>query len=179
MIYALVFLFQGMKYDSLSRSSAPRTRRDREEAAMIKLNLGAGPHHLDGFVNLDLPEWRWEDGLPYSDGIIDAITEGHSLMYVDLAEWPALFAEFARVLKPGGIVRITEDATDDAESERFGGWHDAVTLTSAKLVRKHMRAAGLIAVTQRADTSGFRDLSLCQSFHGEAPKCFWIEGRKP
>lgn len=146
---------------------------------MIKLNLGAGPHPLDGFENLDLPDWRFEDGLDYADGSVDGISISHSIMYVPLEKWLFVFAELARVLRPGGIVRITEDATDDPESERYGGWHDAVTLTSAKLVRKHLRQAGLIAVSQRADQSGFRDLSLLQSFHGAAPKCFWIEGRKP
>lgn len=145
-----------------------------------KLNLGSGPNMLDGFVNLDASRgWHFEDGLIDDDGTIDGITISHALMYVAIKDWPAVFSELARVLKPGGIVRVTEDSTDDQESERFGGWHDAVTLTSAKLVRKHMRAAGLIAVTQRADQSGFRDLSLCQSFHGPEPKVFFIEGRKP
>lgn len=144
----------------------------------MKLNLGSGAHEVAGFENLDLPEWRFEYGLSgYSD--VDAITISHALMYVPLASWPLVFQEFARVLEPGGIVRITEDATDDPASERYGGWPGAVTLTSAKLVRKHLRAAGLIAVTQRADQSGWRDLSLCQAFHGEAPKVFFIEGRKP
>lgn len=147
---------------------------------MIKLNLGSGPNTLEGFANFDPSMgWRFEDGLPYGDGEVDAITISHATMYVPIAAWPAMFAELARVLKPGGIVRITEDATDDPESERYGGWHDAVTLTSAKLVRKHLRQAGLIAVAQREDQSGFRDLSLCQTWHGEAPKVFFIEGRKP
>lgn len=147
---------------------------------MTKLNLGCGSNELDGFVNLDASKgWHFEDGLFDADGTIEAITISHALMYVASKDWTFVFSEFVRVLRPGGIVRVTEDATDDPASERFGGWHDAVTLTSAKLVRKHMRAAGLIAVTQRADQSGFRDLSLCQSWHGPAPKCFWLEGRKP
>lgn len=155
---------------------------DREGAGVtgLRLNLACGPHHVEGYENLDANTgWRFEDGLPYEDGSVEAAHIGHGLMYVDIKDWPAVFSELARVLKPGGIVRVTEDATDDPASERFGGWHDAVTLTSAKLVRKHMRAVGLIAVTQRADQSGFRDLSLCQAWHGAAPKCFWIEGRKP
>lgn len=144
----------------------------------MKLNLGSGPHPLDGFENLDLPDWRFEDGLPYPDASVDGITSSHSLMYVALADWPAVFTEIARVLEPGGIVRVTEDDTENPASERFGGWHDAVTLTSPKLLRKHLRSAGLIVTNQTAVTSGYRDQSLCQAFHGFEPKVFFIEGQK-
>ena len=147
---------------------------------MTRLNLGCGPHHLDGFDNLDAETgWRFEDGLMgYAD--VEGITVSHSLMYVPIGLWPEVFSEFARVLEPGGIIRITEDATDDPESERFGGWHDAITLTSRKLVGKHLRAAGLTVVRGiDADTTAFTDRSLIQAWHGLAPKCFWVEGRKP
>lgn len=146
---------------------------------MTRLNLGCGPHRLDGFENLDLPDWRFEDGLPYEDGTVAGITISHSLMYVPLRAWPPVFAELARVLERGGIIRVTEDDTENPESERYGGWHDAVTLTGPKLLRKHLRAAGLVVTKHAADTSGFRDLSLCQAWHGAVPKVFFLEGRKP
>lgn len=145
----------------------------------MKLNLGSGPAPLDGFENLDLPEWRFEDGLPYPDGSVEGISVSHAAMYVPIDSWPYIFSECARVLEPGGILRVTEDSTDDPESERFGGWHDAVTLTSPALVRKHMRAAGLKVTKRDGDTTGFRDDSLLQSWHGGAPKVFFLEGRKP
>lgn len=145
----------------------------------MKLNLGCHDHRLDGFENLDLPNWRFEDGLPYPDGSVEAITISHSLMYVPLSAWPAALAEVARVLEPGGIVRVTEDNTEDPESERFGGFHDAVTLTGPTMMRDHLKAAGLRIRKQTATTSGFRDMSLCQAYHGQEPKVFFIEGRKP
>ena len=146
----------------------------------MKLNLGAGPCELDGFINLDAAEgWHFEDGLAgYADGSVEAITESHALMYVALEDWPFVFAEFARVLEPDGIIRITEDDTENPESERFGGWHDSVTLTSPDLVRKYLKSAGLRTRLQEAGSSGFRDLSLCQAYHGEEPKVFFIEGKK-
>lgn len=147
---------------------------------MTKLNLACGPHHLDGFVNLDADMgWRFEFGFPdYGNGTIEAITEGHGLMYVPVAEWPFVFSEFARVLDPGGIVRITEDSTDDPASERFGGFHDAVTLTTPALVRKHLRGAGLTVKKHTATSTGYVDDSLLQAWHGPEPKVFFIEGRK-
>lgn len=145
----------------------------------MKLNLGAGPHLLDGFENLDLPAWRFEDGLDYPDESIEAISISHAAMYVPLEAWPFMFSEITRVLAPGGVVRVTEDATDDPESERFGGFHDAVTLTSLELVRQHLKQSGLRTRVRDARTSGFRDDSLLQAFHGAPPKVFFIEGTKP
>lgn len=148
---------------------------------MVKLNLGSGPQPLKGFVNLDANTgWRFEDGLgDYPDGSVEAITVGHALMYVELKDWPAVFQEFARVLASGGIVRVTEDSTGDPASERFGGWHDAVTLTTPELVRAYLKDAGFRTRAHTAESTGFKDGSLLQAFHGPAPKCFWIEGRKP
>ncbi len=146
----------------------------------MKLNLACGPHLLDGFENLDKETgWRFEDGLgEYADGSIEALTISHALMYLPLEHWGRCFAEFARVLEPGGVVRITEDATDNPESERYGGFHDAVTLTSLSLVSFHLLAAGLEPTAVGHDQSWFRDGSLCQNWHGGEPKVFFVEGIK-
>jgi hypothetical protein len=149
---------------------------------MTRLNLACGPHILPGFDNLDqnLNGWRFEEGLgDYVDGSVEAITISHGLLYLPIPNWPYVFKEIARVLEPGGIVRITEDDTEDPESERFGGWHDAVTLTSEKLVATHLRKAKLIVQKVDADTTMFTDRSLIQAHHGAPPKVFFIEGRKP
>ncbi len=147
---------------------------------MTKLNLGCGPNKLDGFVNVNKSDsWQLEDGLnDYADSSVEAITISHAAMYVPLSEWPPMFREFHRVLEPGGILRVTEDDTADPESERFGGWHDAATLTSPGLVREHMKEAGFKVRKHSATTSGFKDKSLLQAWHGEEPKVFFIEGRK-
>ncbi len=146
----------------------------------MKLNLGSGPHPLDGFENLWPPDWRFEDGLGiYEDSSIEAITESHAAMYLPLDLWPAFLAEAFRVLEPGGIIRLTEDNTEDPASERFGGWHDAVTLTGPTMAREHLKAAGFRVRKHAADTSGFRDRSLCQAWHGLPPKVFFVEGKKP
>ncbi len=152
---------------------------------MLKLNLGSGDATLDGFVNLTPPAWRFQDGLgDYADGTVDGITISHALYLVPLYEWPKVFAEFARVLKPGGVVRITEDATDDPNSERYGGFRDAVTLTSRSLVRMQLGIAGLTTAAlsdpdQEFDNSSFVDRSLIQQLHGRPPKVFAAEGVKP
>lgn len=147
-----------------------------------RLNLGCGPHHLEGFRNLDANlGWRFETGLgEYPDGSVEGISISHSLMMVPELNWEYVFKEFARVLEPGGIVRITEDDTENPESERFGGWHDAVTLTGPKMMAAALRKAKLTVVKGTTmTTSAFKDDSLIQAWHGAPPKVFVVEARKP
>lgn len=146
----------------------------------LKLNLGAGAHPLAGFENLDLADgWRFEYGLPYDDASVDAATVSHALMFVAEADLPAVLADIYRALKPGGILRVTEDNCEDPASERYGGWHDAVCLTGLVMMRALLRDAGFRVRRHTATSTGWGDDSLLQAFHGGEPKVFFIEGRKP
>ncbi len=155
----------------------------------LRLNLGCGTpgtrswHPIDGFVNLDKSlGWRFEDGLgDFIDGSVAGITISHALMYVPESAWPDVFAEFARVLRPGGVVRITEDHTCHPASSRLGGWkgsQPAVTLTSPQLVREHLERAGLVSRYVSKTETRFGDVSLCQAQHGEEPDVFFVEGQR-
>ncbi len=152
-----------------------------------RLNLGCGVkgtrswHPMPGLVNLDKSlGWRFEDGLgDFITGSVAGITVSHALMYVRAADWPRVFEEFARVLEPGGVLRITEDDTENSASSRIGGWkgsEPAVTLTGPAMMRFHMERAGFTVYDVDKDTSRYRDLSLCQAQHGEVPDVFFIEG---
>lgn len=168
-------LYQAEGYDRMKVDFYNRAKRLAEG---VKLNLGCGGYPLPGFVNLDAQNgWRFEHGLgSYPDGSVSAVTISHALMYVPQEEWPEVFSEFARVLKPGGVLRVTEDSTDDPLSERFGGHHDAVTLTTRELVRRSMKDAGFIPYSVPAGQSFYRDDSLIQNRHGGEPKVFFCEG---
>lgn len=155
---------------------------------MLILNLGCGApdkrswHPIDGAVNRDpgYDGWRFEDGLgDYADGSVDGITVSHALMYVALSDWPRVFAEFARVLRDGGVIRVTEDSTDDTRSRTFKiGWHDHVTLTNATMVKKHLERAGLIAHDCAPDETLFETDILIQRQHGDPPHVFFCEGQR-
>jgi len=103
---------------------------------MIKLNLGCGKFPLEGFVNMDSrgdlskvfqkrdpgkfnirDNWKWQDRLIYKDHTVEAITESHSLMYLKVEEYELVFCEMWRVLKLGGIFRITEDNCERPKEE--------------------------------------------------------------
>jgi glycosyltransferase involved in cell wall biosynthesis len=151
----------------------------------LLLNLGCGNpdaaswHTMPGCVNLDKSlGWRFEDGLrDFADASVDGITISHSLMYVERALWPMVMRECARVLKPGGILRITEDNTEHEESRTFRvGWRGsdpAVTMTGPAMARRYMEAAGFTVYDCTAETGSD---PLRQTQHGDAPHCFWIEG---
>lgn len=151
----------------------------------MKLNLGSGRFPLDGFENLNEPghgwpaiDWRAQDGLPYPDGSVEAVTISHLLMYLGRDDWPPLFAEIARVLEPGGVVRITEDETISSASSRQGVQPGACTATDIYGVTGQLALAGLAPYWRGARSTGFRDDSLIQNWHGETPDVFHIEATK-
>lgn len=155
----------------------------------LRLNLGCGTpgtaswHPIEGFVNLDKGlGWYFEDGLgEFADHSVSGISISHALMYVPEKHWPAVFAEFARVLDEDGVIRITEDVTDDRASSRFGGWRGsepAVTLTHAAMMKDYLTRAGFLAYDVSADESKYRDGSLRQAQHGKPPHVFFVEGQK-
>lgn len=153
-----------------------------------RLNLGCGTpnspswHPIAGMVNLDKSlGWRYEDGLiDFVDGSVAGITISHSLMYVALEDWPRVFAEFARVLRPGGVIRITEDDTEHPDSVLYGklwnGSEPGRTLTGPKMARGFLEQAGFTVHDVTAKTTKYKDRSLIQAQHRPVPDVFFIEG---
>lgn len=155
----------------------------------LRLNLGCGTpgtrswHPIDGMENMDKSMgWTFEDGLgDFIDHSVHGITISHALMYVPLDRWPFVFSEFSRVLAEDGVVRITEDETENPASSRVGGWRGsdpAVTRTTPQLVREYLTRAGLVPVDVGPHETTFRDGSLKQAQHGDPPHVFFIEGKK-
>lgn len=171
-------------------ATTPKAKQSRPGVAAgpLVLNLGCGNpdaaswHPIPGAVNLDKSlGWRFEHGLPdFADASVDGITISHALMYVDEPHWPAVFGEFARVLRPGGVLRVTEDDTANPASRTYPtGWRGsepAAILTHPAMVRRYMEAAGFTVHDVDAERTFYRDRALLQDQHGGAPHCFYIEG---
>lgn len=153
---------------------------DEYSMSSIRLNLASGPNPIAGFVNLDKSTgWMFEEGLEaYADGSVDAITVSHALMYVPLLAWGAVFAELARVLAPGGVLRVTEDAIGAPGSTRPVIRPHAMVATSQELVLGHMSAAGLNATPVEPGCTLFVDGTLIQQNYGSPPDVFHAEGVK-
>jgi len=106
-------------------------------------DLGCGPGHLTAHLRslgldvfgLDLspamialareahPDLRFEVGsmaaLDLEDGVLGGILAFYSVIHMPPHELPAVFAEFFRVLKPGGHVLLGFFAGDDPEPQEF------------------------------------------------------------
>lgn len=118
--------------------------------APVVLHLGCGRDIREGCINKDpiLDGWKFEDGLPeFADGSVDAITISHALQNVAPRDLKAVIWEFARVLRVGGVLRITDDETEDPKSPRYGkpwvGPHGSVHPTGRVTMGMAIVAAGL------------------------------------
>jgi SAM-dependent methyltransferase len=95
---------------------------------LLRLNLGAGGVHLDGFVsvdlrgadvNHDLAEMPW----PFEDGSATAILASHVLEHFDQKAGALFLRECARILKPGGVLSVAVPDMDKfIEARLTGRW---------------------------------------------------------
>ncbi len=79
---------------------------------MTKVHIGCGANVLPNWDNLDMEatgatKWCCPDPLPYADNSVDAIYSQHFWEHVPLDQGEFLLRECARVLKPGGVIRIS------------------------------------------------------------------------
>lgn len=78
-----------------------------------KLHLGCGKRYLDGYIHVDLANYDHIDHhhdiktLPmFDDCSVDLIYASHTLEYFDRLEVMPVLAEWRRVLKDGGVLRL-------------------------------------------------------------------------
>jgi predicted SAM-dependent methyltransferase len=87
------------------------TQRQLEQRP-LRLHLGSGKEHKEGWVNVDLLgdpvdlPWDVTRRLPLSDGSVDAVFHEHLLEHLPLATGMAFLRECNRVLKADGVMRI-------------------------------------------------------------------------
>lgn len=78
-----------------------------------RLHLGSGKRYIPGFVHVDLADFPHIDHnhdvrtLPmFVDGSVDLVYASHVLEYFDRIESLNVLAEWRRVLRPGGTLRL-------------------------------------------------------------------------
>lgn len=72
----------------------------------IKLNIGAGGIDLPGFTPIDIKDGKPAFPLDYPDGSVEEIYSSHMLEHLPRGDDVKAVAEWFRVLKPGGRIRI-------------------------------------------------------------------------
>jgi predicted SAM-dependent methyltransferase len=70
----------------------------------MRINLGAGAAKLDGYLNCDVEHDIRK--LDFPDNSADEIRASHVLEHVSHRETGIVLAEFLRILKPGGLLKI-------------------------------------------------------------------------
>lgn len=84
----------------------------RKRPAVRAVHLGAGGHHLDGWINVDvLPDGAdvladFVHALPFRSESVQFLHSEDLLEHLDLEAGKALLRECYRVLKPGGVMRL-------------------------------------------------------------------------
>ena len=101
-----------------TRQSAARARNLGHTEERLLLHLGSGTERLAGWINVDLyfPAELCLDltkPLPIPDACADAIYSQHFIEHIEKGATVRLVGECARILKPGGWLRI---ATPDLEA---------------------------------------------------------------
>lgn len=72
----------------------------------MRLNIGAGSSELSGFTGVDIHAGQDATKLPYEDNSVDEIYASHVLEHWDFNHTQAVLAEWVRVLRPNGRMRI-------------------------------------------------------------------------
>lgn len=96
------------------------------------VQVGSGPHPIDGFTNLDLGfnadiTWDIREGLPFDDDSVGFMFSEHTLEHIDYpVSAKRHFADLHRVLTPGGRAVI---GVPDAKRvmEAYGNKAEAIT----------------------------------------------------
>lgn len=100
-------------YSRFVRNMAWQARRPRCHSLGL-LNVGCGPFPRAEFINLDyywMPGidlcWDAARGIPLPDRWVHGVFCEHMIEHLPLEQARRLLAEFHRVLKPGGVARIS------------------------------------------------------------------------
>lgn len=80
---------------------------------MTKLHLGCGRIRLPGYVNVDIQDGPAVDRvadlrrLPFETASVDLVYSCAAIEHFGRHEWTGVLSEWARVLRPGGLLRLS------------------------------------------------------------------------
>jgi predicted SAM-dependent methyltransferase len=167
-------------------SLAAPTLMVRRARGATRVHLGCGRHLLDGWANLDMDgprgvvRFNLTRPLPFPSGSVDLVFTEHFVEHIRLDQALALVRECARILRPGGVIRISTPDLRRLVDEYLSGntdeWSDMgwSPATPCDLVNEGMRLWGHVylwdqeRLAKALIDSGFRDvarLSPHQSDH--------------
>jgi len=165
---------------------------------MIKLNIGCGnyPIKKDSWTNLDKKglhqKWELNDNkrfirefdmekLPYyfGDDSVDCITISHTMNQV--INHDKIYEEFHRILKPGGVLRITDDNNENPKG-KYGVTPHKHTKTRMfpTIIMFELETIGFTPRMVKHNETSFFDKLICVNNHKDLKKDdkFFLEAIK-
>lgn len=159
----------------------------------MKLNLGCGADRKPGWINIDGDRTTAADmfhdlskGLPFGNDTADFIYAEHFLEHLSRADGVRFLAECRRVLKPGGVIRISMpdlrefvrlyQAASRGNPEALKIWESAgwIPKTPAQMMNEEFRNWGHQFIYDWSETrsvfleAGFNDESIKLERWGES-----------
>lgn len=140
-------------YRSLARALAGPLAR-RRIGAFSRLHLACGDHLLDGWANVDMHgparviRWDLTRRLPVASASMDYVYSEHFIEHIEPRHAERLVRECRRVLKPGGVLRVSTPSlsvlVDEYAAGRVLAWQDMgwTPATPCRLINEGMRMWG-------------------------------------
>lgn len=94
---------------------------DAEQAGPVRLNLGAGRAPIEGYINLDRKMGQEAYPLDYPDNSVDEIRASHLLEHFGHQQTVHVVTDWARALKPGGLMKLAVPDFDYIATQYIGG----------------------------------------------------------
>lgn len=174
----------------------PTTIMPASPDTLLKLNIGS---YLDMFyywVNidiLDLSEWSKGQayeflqhditkGVPFKDETVDLAFSSHLIEHLDRTQGEFLLKECYRVLKPGGILRVSTPDTQLITKKYLDGtiWdykyinvgveqaHDGAEAYYNLLLAGHKTIYDENSLTKLLEKAGFKEIKRCSPFESRS-----------
>lgn len=169
----------------LTRRSAARAARMVAAAKPCILNLGCGPERLPDCINVDLyfpAELRLDltRPLPIPEASVDAIISQHFLEHIPASAGARLIAECARILRPGGWLRISTPDLEwmvrrYLEEVEKGEARAAATLNERLRAHDHQHIYDYAALASLFTHAGLIDVRRARP---QESACPWLRGRE-
>jgi len=144
--------------------SRQHTEKVQKKMAQVKLNIGAGESALPGYTAVDIKQGQQAYPLQYDDDQVDELYASHILEHFPHAQIMEVLNDWRRVIKPGGIIRISVPDFDTLvaqythdnphnlplQSYMFGGQTDEHDFHKAAFNKENLtlalRGAGFVRV---------------------------------
>jgi predicted SAM-dependent methyltransferase len=208
--FAVPVRYRGTARMLITDAMAPAQRRKAKTLAAgrspLRLHLGSGPEHKDGWVNIDLigdpvdVAWDLARGIPFESETAESIFHEHLLEHIPLGSAITLMEDCFRVLRTGGVLRvgvpdagalINSYATDRSYLEAIHPerptamlavqelfyWHRHTTMFDEETLALLFRAAGFVEC--RKQSPGETRLPEAPDTPRRWAETLYMEGVKP